>query len=182
MLNSRKIVPAAFAIVLLTGVASSTAHAWDHDRHSRVDVDIDSLKAELYGHHGRWQLNVRYDVEIEDARRFERFELVLLVTERGRPLRDRLGRPLEIVIPLDHPTDIDDDELEFKRGLTVRLPNGAFFNPKKLQIRAEIVRVQDGRVLDRKKKSVKYRRTRYLPRPPIFPPIFPPHHPPHHRP
>jgi len=40
----------------------------------------------------------------------------------------------------------------------VRLPDGSFGNPKRLRLVAEVVRPYDGRVLDRRKDRIRFRR------------------------
>ncbi len=158
-----KLMRGALLATLLAGMLTTAAGA-DHGfrRRSRADADIDKLKAELRPARGGWQLLVKYEVEIEDARRGEAFDLVLeLTTRRGRPLRDRNGRPLTLVIPLGHPSDVDDDEVEFEDTFVTRLPAGKFRLPKGVKLRAEVVRLQDNRVLDAKRTSIKVRRGRH---------------------
>lgn len=128
-----------------------------YDRY-RTEADIESLDGDLRYARGDWRLRVRYDVEIEDARRRDRFDLVLTVSERGCPLLDRRGRPLRFVIPLDRPTKIDRDEITFRRQVVLRLPDGSFHNPKRLRLVARIVRADNGRVLDKEGESIKFRR------------------------
>ncbi len=171
MLKTLKSLP-ILATVMSAGLMSGQAARADH-----VDVDIDRLKAEIRQDTHGWRVFVDYQIEIEDARRYDRFELLLTFSERGRPLVDRLGRPIEVVIPLVDPTDIDDDELEFRDGLTINLPHGVLHNPKRLKIHAEVVSVAQGRVMDRKTKRIKYRRAIFGPLRPFRParPICPPH-------
>lgn len=148
---------AATAILLTLGLCGTAATA-DHERdRKRPDADIDSLRADIWSGHGEWLLRVRYEIEIEDFRPGERFELVLHLTERGRRLVDRKGRVIEIVVPLDRPTEVDDDELEFEDVLTVRLPARVLSNPKRLRIHAAVVSAGGVRPLDHKDRSVRYR-------------------------
>ncbi len=126
----------------------------------RSEADIDSLRGELYHARREWRLRIRYEVEIEDALPFEQFELQVRVYERGRPVLDMRRRPLVIVLPLRYPTDVDDDELEFEDRVTVRLPYDAVCNPKRLKLEALVVRLNDGRVLDDSRRSVKFRKHR----------------------
>lgn len=146
-----------FTSLVLAAAPAVGVAGWPPRFHSDVDVDIDSLKAEVRYERGGWRLLVGYEIEIEDARPYERFELVLTLLEHGRPLRDRFGRPLSIVVPLDRPTKYDRDEVEFRRRLSVRLGAGAITNPRRLKILAEVVRTTDGHSLDHKKRSVKFR-------------------------
>lgn len=128
-----------------------------HDR-NRAEADIESLRGDLRYAHGDWRLRVQYDIEIEDARRRDRFDLVLTVLERGRPLLDRRGRPVRFVVPLNRPTKIKRDEITFRRQVTIQLPDGSFDNPKRLRLVAKVVRADSGRVLDREGESIKFRR------------------------
>ena len=59
---------------------------------------------------------------------------------------------------LDRPTDIDDDELEFKQRLSITLPRQVILYPKKLKIRVAIIDRYTGRIVDDKTKSVKWKR------------------------
>jgi hypothetical protein len=148
---------AAGALITLAATAQSVEASRRH-RCGRADADIDSLDASLRHTRGGWQLRVEYEVEIEDACRRERFSLILRVTERGRPVIDRYGRPIVFEIPLDRPTDIDDDELEFEHSVTLTLPDGSVGNPRKLKLEAKVIRARDGRVLDRERESIDYDR------------------------
>jgi hypothetical protein len=134
----------------------------DRDYHQRFDAeaDIESLKATLRRVDGQWDLAVRCEVEIEDAHPAERFDLMLRVTEEGRELTDERGRPLRTLIPLDRPTDVDDDEIEFKERLDVYLPDSSFDDPDRLRIWAKVLSRDDGRVLERKDKSIKVQASR----------------------
>lgn len=148
--------PACRAVPLALAVLAALAAPGRAD--DRLEVDIDSLKAELWRSGGEWLLDVRYEIEIEDFAPRERFELILYLTERGRVLTDPDGRPLEIVVPLDEPSEVDDDELEFEAGLTVPLPDRALRDPRKLKIHATVVHAGRDAPLEHKKKSVKFKR------------------------
>lgn len=143
-------------------VATLTPAAWgapllpDH----RLDVDIDSLKGRIREVSSEWELTIEYEIEIEDARPEEKFELLLQVSERGRALRDEEGRPITIVVALDRPSKVDDDELEFEDSVVATLPRGLFKDPKRLRVIAVVVRAGDHQPLDRKDKRIKYKRKR----------------------
>ena len=91
-------------------------------------------------------------------------ELILYVTEHGRTLVDRAGRPIEFVVPLEYPSEVDDGEIEFEDRVTVTLPDGVFHDPDRLRLESVVFRVGDNRPLDRKDKSIKYDR----PKPPRY--------------
>lgn len=141
-------------------------------RGSRVEGEIDDLKADLRYVQGLWRLGVRFEVEIEDAPRHSRFDLVLTLSERGRPLWDRTGRPLTLVVPLECPTDEDDDELEFERGVIFDLPADLIPDPSCVRIHGELIGAFDGRVLDRQTENVKLLSVIRPPCRPIERPIF----------
>ena len=139
--------------------------ARDHRRPRRPDVDIEKLKATLRPSRGGYSLDARYEVEIEDCRPGERFVIVFHVTERGRVLTDRAGRRVEYVAPLDRPVDVDDDEMEFKDGLRIRLRGVRVHNPTHLRLHARVAYTDDGPPLGRDSTSVKFRHRRALIRP-----------------
>lgn len=150
-LNAKLILGFLLATVV-TGTFAAAAGADDgfrHRRRLRSDAEIDSLKAELRPDRHGWQLLVKYEVEIEDARRGEAFDLELQLTDRrGRPLFDQNRRPLALVIPLVHPSDVDDDEVEFEGTHVARLPIAVIQLPRDVRLCGKVVRLQDGRVLD----------------------------------
>ncbi len=156
-------VPVA-AIAALTLVLLQTDAGADHRRPARrdVDVDIDSLKAELSHVRGEWLLDLQYDIEIEDYYRGDRFELIVSLTEDKYELTDRRGRRLEFVVPLDRPTKVKRDELEFENRVTLTVPERAFRNPKQLRLHAVVVYAGDDRPLKHKDRSVKYKQRRHL--------------------
>ena len=152
-------VIAALTFVLLQAPAGA-----DHDRRARrnVDVDIDSLKAELSRVQGEWLLDLKYDVEIEDYYRGDRFELIVYFSEDKYELTDREGRRIEYVIPLDRPTKVKRDELEFEHRVTLTLPERAFHSPKHLRLHAVVVYADEDQPLKHKDRSVKYKKRRHL--------------------
>ncbi len=151
-----------FVVSALLGGSVAAAPAGDR-HHRRPDVDIESLRGELWRSGGEWLLEIRYDVEVEDYLPPPgALELILYVTERGHTLVDRAGYPIEFVVPLDRPSEVDDDEIEFEDRITVTLPDGVFHDPGRLRLESLVVHAGDDRPLDRKDKSIKYDR----PKPP----------------
>ena len=130
----------ALVILAAQPAVSLADHGRSQRNRNRTEADIESLRGDLQYARGNWRLRVQYDVEIEDARRRDRFDLVLTVLERGCPLLDRWGRPVRFVIPLNRPTKIKRDEITFERRVTVQLPDGSIGNPKRLRLVAEVVR------------------------------------------
>lgn len=158
-MKAHRIIP---AVVLLAFVLMDTplsAGAADRE-YRQPDVDIDSLKGELFRVDREWQLEVRFEVEIEDHHPADRFELILYVSEKGYPLADKRGRRIEYVIALDQPTNVDDDELEFEHRVTLSVPDGAFRNPKRLRLHGRVVYQGEEHPLAHKNKSIKFKRHR----------------------
>lgn len=162
----------AAGALLTLAAATRPVEASGRHRSGRADADIDSLDASLRQTRGGWLLRVDFEIEIEDACRSERFSLLLRVTEQGRPTLDREGRPIVFEIPLDRPTDIDDEELEFERSVVLTLPGGAIWNPDKLKLEAKVIATRDGRVLDRDDESIEYDRGFRAPRRPQPRPVL----------
>ncbi len=150
MLTNRTVTAAVL------GVAMSCLGAEAHAGHD-VEVDIEHLKGYLYRTADGWQLHVRYEVEIEDAYSDDQFDLILYLTEKGRPVHSDQGRLVEYVVPLDNPTEVDDDEVKFERDVTIDLPEKPFINPKRVRLHGMIVYRGDHRPLDHKQDSLKLR-------------------------
>ena len=145
--------------ILSTVVALPTASAGHRhgSRCAKPDVDIEKLKARLRHTCGQWRLSVKYEVDTEDATP-GRFDLIFRVTERAHGTRGRARRPVSFVVPLDRPTGVDDDELEYKGRFTAHLSHGSFRNPKRLRIKAFVVDRYTARVVEHKTKSIKYKK------------------------
>lgn len=158
-MKAHRIIPAVGLLAFVLMLTSVSADAPDR-KHRRPEVDIDSLKGELLRAKHGWELAVRFDVEVEDYRPADRFELVLYVSEKGYPLADDKGRRIEYVIPLDRPTDVDDDELEFKHRVTLSVPDGVFRSPKRLRLHGRVVLQGEEHPLAHKNKSIKFKRHR----------------------
>ncbi len=128
--------------------------AWADD--GRPEVDIDSLKASIWYDDGRWHIHVKYEVEAEAEDGVpDDLRLVLFFKERGRVVADPKGEPIEFVVPLDRPSEVEDDEIEFEDTITLELPDRSFRNPCRLKVNAVVVYGPEGRSLDRKSRSVK---------------------------
>lgn len=129
---------------------------YDGDRHFRrscIDVDFEKLDASLYCSCDGWDLRVNYKIEIEDARCEGPFDLVLEPRRCGHPLTEQSGEPARFIIPLDCPSDIDDDEIEFKGRFRTALPRETFCCPKKHDVIAYVVDREDGRQISRAVRS-----------------------------
>lgn len=141
--------------LIIASAAAAPAPA-DDERRERPDVEIDSLKASMRYYDGSWHVRVKYEVEVEDGVPSD-LRLVLYFTERGRTVLDPTGEPIEFIVPLDEPSEVDDDEIEFEETITLELPDRSFRNPRRLKVHAVAVYGPEGRSLDRKDRSVKLR-------------------------
>ena len=147
-----------YITLALAGVAAfgnPVARAGHHPR--RPDIDIEKLRPEIWRGGSDWALRIRYKVEIENPPVGERFDLVLRLTERGRVVRGPEGRPIEIIVPLRRPSEIEHDEIEFESTVRAVVDGAAICNPKHLRAVAIVVPAGGGPVLDHKDHSVKYR-------------------------
>jgi hypothetical protein len=154
MLTSQRLalLVAGLLVVVPAQMAQADVHVrYDRGHRSKAKADIDSLKGRLLD---AQRLLVEFEVEIEDARRHEAFELVLEVTRHGR---HAAYRPTTFVVPLDRPTDYDDDEMEFDSRVVLELPDGVFADPRSLRLHARVVPLGDDRVLDHEDTSIKGR-------------------------
>ncbi len=145
----------ALSAVLFSAIAIGAASA-DDKRHEWPEVDIDSLSASMRYYDGRWHVSVKYEVEAEAEDGVpDDLRLVLYFTERGRVVTDPKCEPIEFVVPLDRPSEVDDHEIEFEDRITLELPDRSFRDPRRLKVNAVAVYGSEGRSLDRKDRSVK---------------------------
>lgn len=154
---------AGLAATMLTG----TTKADDRDFGRRkTDVDVD-VKASVEWTRRAALLHVEAEVDIERSRstRFDRFQLLLTVEPAHVPhCSTSYVGPQTFVIPLDRPSEIDDDEIEFKERFTVQLPYH-LLRAGQLVIRADLVRLNDGRIIERDTQLVRRHFERRLPAP-----------------
>lgn len=145
-------------LVLANVLALVVPHALaDRDYAPRPDADIERLKGSLVSLGDRWRADIDYKVEVE-GRWAHRTPLVLslLVTDDQGVLTDPSGRPIEAQIPLDRPSDIDDDELQYEAGIALDIPNGAFPYPDRLQVEARVIDERDGAVMDHDRSRIRF--------------------------
>jgi len=101
-----------FRKLLVLGIASVLA--WAPSVHADDDdcvckVEIEKLKIRRTD----CAVLVTYKVELEGACPPAGFDLVLSMKDASGELVDPEGRPMRIVVPLQNPSDCDDDEREF---------------------------------------------------------------------
>lgn len=151
----------AMAVIAIIGlsIAIPTPAAQADDRcgrqercdHDDADADIESIKASLDWAEGEWCLSVRFEVELEDFRSCDAFDLVVTPLHRGQPLADPAGQTLGMAAPLpiaDRCDDDDDDEVELDDGVSMRLAEGLICDPHCVKVFVEVVNRATGRVLD----------------------------------
>lgn len=143
----RTIATATLAIALLGATAAANA---DHNKRFRGkrDADVD-VKAKLNFHRGAAQLNVKIEAEIEGRFLNDRYNVVLTIAPSQRGFGARFVRPQQVIVPLNPPKDIDDDEIEFEQRATILLPINLARFGNSLVVRADLVSVTTGRTLDR---------------------------------
>lgn len=153
--------------IAIGGLLSATrAEATDREwlAHGRsAEVEIDSLDASACFDAGHARVGVRYEVEIEKAGRGGAFELILSLHEDGRLLVDEFGQPVATVISLTLPYRMKKDDIEFRGRAMLRMPLIDAFDGR-ISVLAEVVRVPDGRVIDRSRTDVDVKGFRSLPR------------------
>ncbi len=167
---SRKVCLLIAAAIL----AAPFAHAKDHERGDHPKIEIDELKGELLRLDGAWVLEVRYEVEVKGTNTAPPLDLVLFVTEHGRQLAEQPAprrhggdperldeveiQPLEIVIPLDRPSDVDDHEVEFEARVLIDLPPRSFYDPDELRLHAAVYAPETDQPLKTKDKKIKFKK------------------------
>ena len=147
-------VPVMCVAGLLAGLAPT---ARGLDRCDRGEVDIERLKARMSYDYGQWRLAIRYKVELEDLPP-GRFDLVVQPIECNGPVRDRRGRPIEFVVPLDRPSKVKRDEFEFKGRFSITLEDGTFANPRRVRLQAIVVDRYTHRVVAHDDTKIKVKR------------------------
>ncbi len=161
--GSGRIVAAALLAAFVAMPVAADGR-WGGDRgYSRADADIESLDATLRLSSIGAELIVRYDIEIEDARYGERFNLLLEIEQCDGLVRDATGRPVLLVVPLNNPSDVDDDELEFEDADTLSVPAPRdMAKLRNTRLIATVVRAGSDRPLDQERENlrVEFRQTR----------------------
>jgi hypothetical protein len=168
----RNALLAVLAVSLLVAPATAQAFYRNHDYkdfdyrrydynrykdYKKPDVDLESVKATLHRASQGWYLNIRYEIELEDTHP-DRFDVLISFSERGYMLMDARGRPIELFEGLGRPTEIDDDEFEFKNRVLVTLPRYIVHNPHKLKTHVAVIDRYTNRIIENKSTSVKWKR------------------------
>ncbi len=81
------------------------------------DIDIDELNVRVERDATGWLFEIDYEIEVEHYRRFGPLEFVVTIEHDGLVVANDAAQPVQFVLPLDSPTDYDDDDVEFKDRL-----------------------------------------------------------------
>lgn len=141
------IAAAAMSLALLGATNLASADDGRHFRNPR-DADLD-VNARIRFNRGNAVLDVRIKAEIEGRFLRDTYNVLLTIEPADVRFNRRFVQPQTIIVPLNRPTDIDDDEIEFKQRVSVVLPRNLARFGNALVIRAELVSASSGRVLDR---------------------------------
>lgn len=113
---------------------------------SKQEAEIDRLRA--VNPWGTPDIFVEYKVEIEHPCPEQTFDLVLQIRHRENVL-------MEVVVPLDQPTEVDDDEIEFKGGFEGQFGVVVLEDRSHLRIEGRLVERASGQTMDRDSERVK---------------------------
>ncbi|MCB9855541.1 MAG: hypothetical protein H6818_07610 [Phycisphaerales bacterium] len=145
--TQRATITAAMSMALLS--ATNLAHADGGRRHrDHRDADLD-VSARIDFHRDDAVLNVKIKAEIEGRFLRDTYNVLLTIEPAGPRFDGRFVRPQTVIVPLNRPSKIDDDEIEFRQRVNVVLPRNLARFGNALVIRAELVSASSGRVLDR---------------------------------
>jgi hypothetical protein len=147
---------------LALGAIAVPVCAGEHGRCCKIEVDIDELDADLYADGDGWLLKVRYEVDVEDACNGEHLTLNLHFSNDDCRVVDADGRVLTHTIPLDQPTECDDDEQTFAGRVELRLDGKTVTDPDDFEVHAAVTRAGGSRVLDRENTSADVHRPRVV--------------------
>lgn len=149
----RLIATAALSFAMLGATTAANA---DHDRgfRGRRDADLE-VKARLNCRRGGAQLDVRIKAEIEGRFLRDRYNVILTIAPAHPGFGGQFVQPQTVIVPLQRPSDIDADEVEFNQRAMILLPlNLARFGDS-LIVNAELVSATTGRALDRDQSFVR---------------------------
>lgn len=141
------------ALVLLTIAAglASTACA------RSPKFKLSTFKPRIAPAYAEHVMEVRYKIKVKRAAPAP-LDLVVELSERGRPIADASGRPLQFVIPIDHPTKVRKSKLEYEGSTLVPVPVGGFFDPKRVRADGRLFIRGSEWPIDQKDRRVKFDR------------------------
>ncbi|MDM8008370.1 MAG: hypothetical protein QUV05_19695 [Phycisphaerae bacterium] len=144
---------AAVGLLLGSAVASASGSELGYLSGHRTEVDIEDLDAEIRWDGEKWRLFVEYDVEIEHPGAGESFDLVLNLFDKSRR-----NQPVQIIVPLVQPSEVDDDEVEYESTVEARIDARLVGDPTRLRLHGMVVYRGGGTVLDEEETSVDHKR------------------------
>jgi hypothetical protein len=95
---------------------------------------------------------VEYDVEVEDDAMAGAYDLDLNLFNKSRP-----DQPVQIIVPLVQPSEVDDDEMEYESKVVARVDPRLIGDPDRLYMIGMVVRRGGGELMDREKTSVDHK-------------------------
>lgn len=105
-------------------VSSSVDNKGRNEKHAaRLEVKIDDLEGDVTRCKNEWMLKIEYSVEIQSKTEIGNDPLVVLIEllESGHPVVTADGKPVQWLLPLDHPTKSKKNKREFERTMHTSL-------------------------------------------------------------
>lgn len=143
------------ALVLLTIAAGMASTACARS----PKIKLSTFKPRIAPAHAEHVMEVRYKIKVKRTAPAP-LDLVVELSERGRPITDAGGRPLQFVIPIDHPTKVRKNKLEYEGSTLVPVPVGGFFDSKRLRADGRLFIRGSEWPIDQKDTRVKFERRR----------------------
>src|ERR1041384_729007 len=91
------------AVLLATFVSVAAYPAPASAGPKKMKADICTAKGKLVAAEDGWRVEITYKIELKYFPPDEHTELVFFIKEDDHALRDVKGRPVRIVVPLEHP-------------------------------------------------------------------------------
>lgn len=103
--------------------ASAEPRGRNERRAARLEVKIDDLEGDVTRCKNEWMLKIEYSVHIKSKSEIGDEPLVVLIEllERGHPVVTAEGKPVQWLMPLDHPSKSKKDKREFERTMHASL-------------------------------------------------------------
>jgi hypothetical protein len=150
MTITRPVKRSTWLCMVLAILAGASSAAAGHDPYR-----IKSLKGDAYRGPDSLRVTVRYDVRMKDYDPQVEYELILYLTEEGRPLQDQEGQPLQQVVRLRQPKINKKGEARFVGQAEGDIALGLMQNAKHLRVQAALYYVGDSRPLATKQTGLK---------------------------
>ncbi len=113
------------------------------------EVDLRSLRGDVGRGRDAWNVDVTYDINVDEAQRAGPLDLVLYATDRdGDPVRDASGQALSFRFPLEQPTWSGDDA-DFSGHVRATIRRAWVTDPRHLRLNAVVMDRNTNEVLER---------------------------------